>query len=567
MDLTLLAILGVLVVVAVSALSPRLGIAAPLSLVAAGVAVSYVPGVPTIDVEPEIILAGVLPPLLYAASVNMPAMDFRRDLKSIGNLSVVVVLGSAVLCGFLFDLLIPGISLAEGIALGAVISPTDAVATSIVRRTGVAPRLVTVLEGESMLNDATALVLLRSAIAAASVSVSIWGVALDFVVAVGVAVLVGAVVGIVAIQVRARIEDATLNTALSFVVPFVAYVPAEHLGASGLVAVVVTGLSTGYWGAEWLRPQHRQAESTNWRTVAFLLEGGVFLLMGLETPELVDDFRADGGQWWRLAVVTAVAVVVLLAVRAVWVVMLLLGLMRDRRDAKTRWAPRLEQFQQYLTSPEAKKHSDRRLARARQSVDRRQADMDFYENEKLGPSDGAVLVWAGMRGSVTLAAAQTLPDSTHERPLLILVALAVAVTTLLVQGGSLGWVVRRLGVESDRSGQRRAELASLTEILQDVATSRCDEVAESGLDGRPIDPAALAEVRVQSQPNKFTGWAGDGERRERLMDDFRDLRLSILADQRTALLEARSTGRYDSATLEEMISRIDAGEIGIAALE
>jgi len=568
MDLTLLSIVGVLVIVAVSAISPRIGIAAPLSLVAAGVALSYAPGVPTIDVEPEIILAGVLPPLLYAASVNMPAMDFRRDLKSIGNLSVVVVIGSAVLCGFLFEWLIPGIGLAEGIALGAVISPTDAVATSIVRRTGVAPRLVTMLEGESMLNDATALVLLRSAVAATSASVSLWGVAGDFLLAVGLAVVIGAVVGIIAIQVRARVHDATLNTALSFVVPFVAYAPAEHLGASGLVAVVVTGLSTGFWSAEWLRPQDRMAETTNWRTVAFLLEGAVFLLMGLETPELVDDFRSDGGEWSTLALATVVAFAVLLVVRAVWVAMLLLGLARDRKDARTRWAPRLDQLQEYLASAEAKKHSQRRLERARVSIDRRKADMEFYEKQKLGGRDGAALVWAGMRGSVTLAAAQTLPEGTAQRPLLILVALAVAVSTLLVQGGSLGWVVRRLGIEADRSEERRAGLRSLTEILQDVATSRCEEVAESGLDGRPVDPAPLEEARVQSRPNKFTSWAGeDGEERERRLADYRALRLSILADQRTALLEARSTGRYDSATLTEMLSRLDAGELAIAAIE
>src|SRR4051794_12225652 len=127
MDLTLLAITGVLVVVAVSALSPRLGIAAPLLLVAVGVVLTFVPGIPEVEIEPEIILAGVLPPLLYASAVNMPAVDFRRDLKSIGGLSIIVVVVSAVLCGLVFERIIPGIGLAEGIALGAVLSPTDAV--------------------------------------------------------------------------------------------------------------------------------------------------------------------------------------------------------------------------------------------------------------------------------------------------------------------------------------------------------------------------------------------------------------------------------------------------------
>jgi monovalent cation/hydrogen antiporter len=564
MDLTLLAIVGVLVIVAVSGLSPRLGIAAPLLLVVAGVGLSYVPGVPVIEIEPEVVLAGILPPLLYAASVNMPAMDFRRDLKSIGGLSVVVVVVSAVLCGLVFTQLIPDIGLGEGIALGAVLSPTDAVATSIVRRTGVAPRLVTVLEGESMLNDASALVLLRSAVAATGVSVSLWGVAWDFVLAIVVAVLIGAVVGMLSIQVRGRVHDATLNTALSFVVPFVAYAPAEHFGASGLVAVVVTGLTTGFWGPYLLRPQDRAAESTNWRTVAFLLEGGVFLLMGLVAPQLVDDFRADGGQWWRLAAATAAALGVLMAVRAVYVVLLLLDLRRDREEMRATWMPRMEKLQEYLASPDAKRHSERRLEHTRQTLARREADIVFYEKHPLGRRDGGVLVWAGMRGSITLAAAQTLPEDTVQRPLLVLVAFAVAVTTLVLQGGTLAWVVRRLGVESDREAGRREELRALSNILLDVATARCEDVEAEGLDGRPVDPTVLAQTRAQSNPHLFAAWAGlEDEERDRRLRDFRELQLAILADQRDALLEARATGRYDSAVLGQVLRRVDAGEISL----
>ncbi|MFI5426391.1 cation:proton antiporter [Aeromicrobium sp. UC242_57] len=173
-------------------------------------------------------------------------------------------------------------------------------ATSIVKRTGVAPRLTTVLEGESMINDASALVLLRSAVAATGLSVSLVDVTIDFVAAIGVAAVVGLVVGAISIGVRARLHDATINTAISFAVPFIAYAPAEHFGASGLVAVVTTGLVTGYWGPSVLRAQDRLAESVNWRTIAFLLEGGVFLLMGLEVGPLVDDFRAQDGSAGRL---------------------------------------------------------------------------------------------------------------------------------------------------------------------------------------------------------------------------------------------------------------------------
>lgn len=567
MDLTLLAIVGVLVVVAVSGLSPRLGIAAPLLLVAAGVALSYAPGVPTFEVEPEIILAGVLPPLLYASAVNMPMLDFRRDLKSIGGLSVVVVAGSAVLLGLVFDRIIPGIGLAEGIALGAVLSPTDAVATSIVKRTGVAPRLVTVLEGESMLNDASALVLLRSAIAATGVSVSLGSVAWDFFVAVVGAVAIGWVIGLVSVVVRSRLSDATLNTALSFVVPFAAYAPAEHFGVSGLVAVVTTGLITGYLGPEVLTAQARGAETVNWKTIAFLLEGGVFLLVGLEAPGLVEDFRDTGGEWGTLALATVIAVVVLLAVRAVYVVMLIFGLRQDIEQTERR-LPRVDRIAETLGTPRGLQMPERRRKRIEMMVERSRSDLAFYKRERLGFRDGAVLTWAGMRGVVTLAAAQTLPSDTPQRPLLILIAFSVAVATLVVQGGTLSWVVRRLGVEADREEQRREELLALSEILRDVASSRCDDAAAEGLDGEPVDPLVLTETRKQSRPDKFTAWAGtDDETRTERLGEYRRLRLAILADQRGALLEARSTGRFDSTVLAAVLNRVDAAEMSLNQIE
>jgi NhaP-type Na+/H+ or K+/H+ antiporter len=164
MDPLVAAVLGVVAIVAVNSLAPRVGVAAPLVLVLLGVGVSFLPFVPAIEVEPEWILGVVLPPLLYSSAVSMPTMDFRRDFRIISTLSVVLVVVSAVVVGFVVSWLVPDVGLAAGIALGAIVSPTDAVATSIVRRAGVSPRIVTVLEGESMLNDASALVVLRAAI-------------------------------------------------------------------------------------------------------------------------------------------------------------------------------------------------------------------------------------------------------------------------------------------------------------------------------------------------------------------------------------------------------------------
>ncbi|MET0820285.1 MAG: sodium:proton antiporter [Aeromicrobium sp.] len=566
MDLTILGVLALTVIVAASVIAPKVGVAAPLVLVVAGVLLALVPGVPRIEPEPELILAGVLPPLLYAASVNMPAMDFRRDLKSIGWLSIVVVISSALAIGWVVELFVPGLGFAQGVALGAIVSPTDAVATSIVKRTGVAPRLVTVLEGESMINDASALVLLRAAVAATGVSVSIVHVSIDFVVAIAVAAVVGLVVGAISVAVRARLHDATVNTAISFAVPFIAYAPAEHLGASGLVAVVTTGLVTGYWGPSVLRAQDRLAEAVNWRTIAFLLESGVFLLMGLELGPLVDDFRAEDGDFGRLALLSAICLGILLLVRGLYVVGLLWSLLQDRKDMH-RWEPRLNRVRDYLASDESSSLSDRRLQRIHLMVARREADVRFYEDEKLDRRAGAILVWAGMRGSVTLAAAQTLPTSFEQRELLVLVAFTVAVTSLLVQGGTLAWVVRRLGVQADRRDSDRQQLTTLSAMLADVAASRCSEVADEGLGGRALEPLVVEQVQDDSHVDRASRWAGDGDESRQRLRDYVELRRAVLADQRDALIDARSSGRFDSENLNRMLRRVDAGDMAIDRLD
>jgi len=569
MDLTNLAIIAVLLIVAVTALAPRIGIAAPLGLVAAGVALSFLPGIPEFEVDPELILAGVLPPLLYSAAVNMPTMDFRRDLKSIGGLSFVVVVVSAGVIGFVLNHIVPGIGFAEGFALGAIVSPTDAVATGIVKKTGVAPRLVTVLEGESMLNDASALVLLRSAVAAMGVaagSISVGGVLWDFVVAVALAVVVGVVVGGASLALRAVVRDATLQTAISFVVPFIAYVPAEHVGASGLVAVVTAGLITGYRGTIELRPQDRLSEAATWRTIAFLLESGVFLLMGLEVRPLIDDFTDDGGSVLRLLTVVGTCLGILLIVRAGYIALLIKGLGNDLRHMR-RWLPHMARMKGLLDSPAAQRMSERRRERIRQEIVRHEADLTFYRDQQLGRRDGAVLTWAGMRGVVTLAAAQTLPVDTDQRALLVLAAFTVAVTSLVVQGGTLAWIVRLLGTEARRDAEVRQQLATIADTLTEIADDRCAEVEESGLDGREVDADALAHARRYNRLDRDTRWAGpEGEDRDRRLADLQALRRAVLSDQRDALVEMRSLHRYDSEALTTMLDRVDRAELAVDAL-
>lgn len=562
MDVALVALLAVVCVAGVSAVAARLGVAAPLLLVAVGVGVSLLPFVPAIEVNPEWILMGVLPPLLYSASVSMPTMDFRRDFGAIGSLSVVLVVVSSLLVGLFVAAAVPGVGLATGIAVGAIISPTDAVATSIVKRLGAPPRVVTVLEGESLLNDATALVLLRSAIAATSVSVSVWGVVGDFLWAVAIAVAIGLLVGRVNLLVRARISDPAVNTAISFVVPFAAYLPVEHLGGSGLVAAVAAGLHTGANAPRFLEPAHRRAEEQNWRTVELLLEGGVFLLMGLELYGLVEDLDSSHESLATALGVGAVAALIVVAVRAAYVVPLLVGLHRrasrhgELRDRLTDMAERFDDPDFLQRDGRDRPVGERRREMFRTRVRRGIADVDYLSGSPVGWREGTVLVWAGMRGVVTLAAAQTLPPETPERSLLVLVAFVVAAGTLVVQGGTLPFVVRRLGLTSGEASGAAEDQEALTRQLAEAGARLVDDPDLRRPDGTPYDDALLEQLRdwAAARPD-----AGDPD----TFGQHRDLRLAMLGAMRAELLRARSDGLYSSEALESALAVLDAEQISI----
>ncbi|WP_432826276.1 cation:proton antiporter [Dactylosporangium sp. CA-092794] len=524
----MIAVGAVVLVVAVTAFSPRVGVAGPLVLVVIGIAVSFLPWVPPVSAEPEIVLSGVLPPLLFSSAVSMPSMDFRRDFRAISALSVVLVVLSSVAVGFLVAWLIPGIGLATGIALGAIVSPTDAVATSIVRHLGAPSRVVTVLEGESLLNDATALVLLRAAIAATAGVVSVWAVAERFLVSVAVAVVIGAIVGMLNLRIRRALRHPVAGTAISFVVPFVASVPADAFGASGLVAAVAAGLVTGNGLARYLRPQDRIADEQNWRTIELLLEGGIFLLMGLEVDGLVENLREAGGSMATAAWIGAAVAATVILVRAAHVTALLLGLgaqaRRKAAGAVHRVAP------EYLMSK------------------------PFTARERT------VIVWAGMRGAVTLAAAQTLPGDTRQRAMLVLVAFVVAAGTLLLQGGTLPWLVTTLGVVDQDAAEAEAERAALLAAMNRAGIAVLDDPELRRPTGGPYDRTLVRAIRGS------VAQASDLRRHQVLQEAKEqrfELRLAVIDMQRRALLDARRHGAYSSRTLREVLAALDAEQISI----
>ncbi|MDQ1512663.1 MAG: monovalent cation/hydrogen antiporter, partial [Microbacteriaceae bacterium] len=333
-DPSVLVIGGLILIVLVAAFSRRTGIASPLILLVVGVAVGYLPGVPAVTVPHEWILAGVLPPLLYASAVNLPTADIRRNIQSIASLSIVLVLVSTAITGWLLFVIFKDLNIFAALAVGAVISPTDAVAaTAIAKRQGLPERVVTVLEGESLVKDATALVLLRSFTAAAGAgAVNLALVGGQFLYAVVGALAVGLVAGFATVALRARLSDPVLTTTISFVVPFIAFLPAERLGASGVLATVVAGLVTGARGGHRFDASQRVSDHTNWRTVQFVLEHAVFLVMGLEFRHLVEGLAKNGDSLALAGGVGLLLALLLFAVRALYLAAELPVLRsRDRR--------------------------------------------------------------------------------------------------------------------------------------------------------------------------------------------------------------------------------------------
>ena len=588
MEFELIAIAAVLLVVAVSVLAPRVGVAAPLVLVVLGLGIASLPIVDSIAIPPELILGGILPPLLYSAAVNTPSMEFRRDFRLISLFSVVLVAVSAVVIGLLACALVPGLPLGIGIALGAIISPTDAVATAVIRQAGISQRIVTVIEGESMLNDATALVLLRSAVAAIGVSVTLWQVALDFLWAVAAAALIGYVVGRLNLAVRARVVPVTSSVTISLVVPFLAYIPAEELGASGLVAVVTAGLVTGYGSPRKLGAEERITERSLWRTIELLLESAVFLLVGLEAPALAEDLVEQGGGLGLALMVAVGATTVAILLRSLFVAGSVAWLARRNRRTPT-VRKHLTEIQERLADGEVpqlgnpersgrRERRVRRLVRAAEAsarggparseearlgtwqrmVNQRLADLDYLAAEAFGWREGVVLVWAGMRGAVTVAAAQTLPSGTQHRSLLVLAAALVAVGTLLVQGGTLGWLAKRLGLTGHSLDSDPVLWAALQGELSRAAMARLS----GELDDYPPDLVEKARERLRLL-TPVEDFRPDSPANQASMAKYRRLRLKLIAAQRDELMAIRDLGTYPSGMLDAALAQLDADQIGI----
>ncbi len=572
MEFALVGVVAIVTIVAVAMFSRQLGMAAPLVLVVVGIGISYLPGLPTpIEVPSWVILTLVLPPLLYANSIQVPLMDFRRNLGTIAALSVWLVIATTLVVGFVLFAIIPELNLGAAFAIGAIVSPTDAVAaTSVAKRLGLPARVISILEGESLVNDASALVLLKTAIAATGVTVNLWAVAGDFLFSVIVALAIGLAVGFVSVVVRARMNDSVLETASSFAVPFIAYIPTESLGASGVLAVVVAGLYSGHAGARHFSAQARISERLNWRTVQFVLENGVFLLMGLQLKTIIEEVPSAAFGVLGAVLLGLLACALLLAVRAAFVVPLTLRTRANKKRAD-RFAPILsKQLEKLRARPDPDdERTAGRVSRFTRRVERREADLNELSQTRAGARSATVITWAGMRGVVTVAAAQSLPSNTPDRSQLVLIAFTVALATLLIQGGTLPWVIRWTGLRGSDAAAARRELADL---LEEITTSGL-EVLNKPFDRTSADQKFDAEVIERVRRDTVNRVEGARERVDEGDESHTEqgphsqywlLRAQVLSAEREALLEARSRGSYSSRVLGRAELLLDADETRVS---
>jgi CPA1 family monovalent cation:H+ antiporter len=514
MDPLLVVVLLVAVVVSVNAVARRFGLLAPILMVIVGLALSYVPGFPIPEVSPQFLITAILPPLIYVAALETSVPAFKYNIRPILLLAVGHVLFIAAAVGLVVHALIPGVPFAACLALGAVVAPPDAIAaTAVARRIGLPRRVVTILEGESLLNDGTALVLFRVAIAAAiGAATGPVNISIEVVEAVGGGILVGAIGAVVFRHLHQRTTYPLLDNAWSLLAPFVVAAGAEAIHGSGVVAVLVTGLYLGHRLPTLMSAGSRLQMNAFWQMVKFLLEGLVFLVVGLQLRNIVADLDTPPGQ---LVAITFAVLGTVIVGRFVWV---------------------------YPAT-----YLPRQIPRIR----RRDPSPPW--------SVPTIVAWAGMRGVVTLATALALPlalagGQTYPRALFVWLAFAVIVVTLIVQGGTLPTVARRLRVPVDDPVRDNLAEAQVQNLASRAARARLDEKA----DGAP--PEVVERLRRLTADRTNAVWERLGGTAETPSRAYVRLRREMLDAEREVFRIARDEGRIPEEVLVRALRQMDLEE-------
>jgi Na+/H+ antiporter len=487
----------ILAVAAMLAVAPTLHIPYPILLVLGGLVIGIAPGMPEFDLDPELVFFGVLPPLLYGSAFFTSLRDLRAQARPIGLLAIGLVVVTTVGVAVVAHAVIDGLSWPSAFVLGAIVSPTDPLAaTSIARRLGVPRKLVTIVEGESLVNDGTGLVLYRVAIAAVVTgSFSALYTGGLFVVVAGGGIAFGLLVGWIVRQVRRRLDNPPAEITISLLTGYMAFIPADLLGVSAVLATVTAGVYLGWHTPELTTPQVRLQGVAVWEIVTYLLNALLFVLIGLQLPVVID---ALGGFSASTLIGYAVAVsLTVIVVRFAWVFAVL--------------------------------HAPKWIAR------------------RMSNWRGAVfLSWAGMRGAVSLAAALALPLRTDEgapfpgRDLILFLTFCVILVTLVGQGLTLPAVIRVLGIEDDGVDDRQDAKARIH--AAEAAIARLDELLAE--DWVREDTAERVRGAYNFRTSRFRARLDDGDDGaiESRSQDYQRLRRELLDAERAALVELRRTG-------------------------
>ncbi|MBT2406740.1 MULTISPECIES: Na+/H+ antiporter [unclassified Streptomyces] len=503
---------------AVAGLARRTPVPAPLLLVAAGLIAAYIPGVPSYALDPHIVLPLLLPPLLHTAAVDSSYLDLRANIRPVALLSVGYVLFATLAVGYAAYLVVPGLSLPVALVLGAVIAPPDAVAaTAIARKLGLPNRITTILQGESLVNDATAITAYKVTLAAAvGVSAGWAGGIAEFLLASVGGVGVGLVLMVPIHHMRKRLREPLLQNTLSLLIPFVAYAAAERVHASGVLAVVVVALYLGHrnWQVDFAT---RLQEEAVWKMVAFILESVVFALIGLQLPVVLKglgEYEGLHAAWYALAVFLTVVVA-----RFLWVF-------------PATFLPRV----------------------LSERIRAREPDTNWKAPVIVG--------WAGMRGVVSLAIAFSVPMSVPHRNLLLFLTFTTVIGTLVVQGLTLPPLIRLLRLPPrDAHAETLAEAQAQSEASR-AAEQRLTELLE--LPENALPPPLADRLRTVLERRRNAVWERLGEVNpvtgESADDIYRRLAGEMIEAEREVFVSLRDRRRIDDEMLRALLHRLDLEE-------
>ncbi len=515
-------IAGLLVAVAgLSALARVLAVPYPIVLVVGGAVFGFLPGIPTVRLDPNVVLVVFLPPLLYGAAFFANLGDIRRSLRVVTLNSIGLVLVTMVLVALVAHALVSGMTWASAFTLGAIVSPTDPLAgASIMRRLDFPRRFISAIEGEGLFNDATALVAYKVAVAAVvSGAFSLADAGLKFVAGGAGGIAIGLAVGWVIAELRARTEDNQTSITISLFSGYAAFIPADALGASGVLAAVTTGIYMGIRGPSIVPARTRLQGFFFWEMLDYLLNASLFVLVGLQLRGVIN--RIDGHSAWTFAGWAAAVVAVVILTRIAWAFTITVLI---------------------------------------RSIDRRESQ----RARRAGWRVRLVAAWSGMRGAVSLAAALAIPLHTDsgapfpDRDLIIFLTFAVIFGTLVVQGLSMPALIHRLGITRD--GSEDAEEIRARLVATKAALGELDRLADE--EWTREDTIERMRAQYNYRKRRFAAQAGKIED-----DGYEDRSLAyqhvvqiVLAAQREALVELRNEGRISNETMNRVIRDLDLEE-------